>query len=1072
MMAAALACAGGRANAATCTSTGTGNWSSPSTWSGCGGGVPGAGDTVTIANLNHTVTVDTNRSASSLTFATGGNFSNLTLANGVTLTVTNTMTVNGANGGSGTRRVTVGVNSVLNVGGDLVMNGGSSNARDTELLLSDGAATAVNVSGDFGATAGGGNFNSTVRMFVTFSGNGTLSIGGNFGGGATLASGTGTIAFNGAGAQSVPSYNAAASNYYNLAISKSAGTATLAGNILVRGDLTDDGNFDPAAGNRTVTFSGSATQNLLGAAAATSFYRVTLNNANDLSLAHDLNVSNLLTLTAGSIVTGTSTVFISNGSNISSAGGSDFVDGNLQKAYGTGTNVSRVFEVGSVANGNYAPVTVVFASVTGGGNVRVSTVAGEHPDIATSDFNDTLDVNRYWTISNAGVTFTSYNATFTFVNPSDLDAGVDPLVFIAERREPSYPAAGTWNATTLGTRTATTNQITGETGFGDFAVGTRSGVTAGIGRFNAFDTGTPAGQTTGVIQTKVAGVAFNVDLVHLNAAGSALQNFGNPVVVDLLDASDDSGVLDANACRPSWAVIQTLSPNPTLSGNRITVSFTESNSRTVVRIRISNTAGTQVGCSTDAFAIRPSALANLTVSHADWQSPGATALGNTAFAAGGELHKAGRNFRVVASAVNGAGTSAVTTNYAGSPATALTACAGAACTSSFGTFALGGSFAAGQLASDAATYSDVGAFNLQLIDTAFANIDSADGSPADCSATGRYVCSGTVAVGRFVPDHFAVALNTPVFATGCGAGNFTYVGQKFSYTVQPVVTLQAQDASNASTVLYTGSWWRITNASLGAKSYAVAAGTLDTTGITGTDPAIADAGSGSGSLTFGSGTGILFTRTNPVAPFDAEISLAINVIDTDGVAATTNPVRFGQAAAGLGMSFNNGKPMRFGRLYAVNARGSPLVPLSLTMELQYWNGTAFIANTVDSCTVISANSVEMKNFSKNLDPCETSLTVGAFTKGRATGQLSKPGGANIGSVVLVPRLGSSVVGAQTCIAGSLTAVTGANLPYLQGKWDGVDQGADGQVYDDNPSAQGTFGVYPGSGGIIDFRENF
>jgi MSHA biogenesis protein MshQ len=164
--------------------------------------------------------------------------------------------------------------------------------------------------------------------------------------------------------------------------------------------------------------------------------------------------------------------------------------------------------------------------------------------------------------------------------------------------------------------------------------------------------------------------------------------------------------------------------------------------------------------------------------------------------------------------------------------------------------------------------------------------------------------------------------------------------------------------------------------------------------------------------------------------------------------------------------------MRFGRLVGTSARGSTLVPLLLRLELQYWNGTAFITNTADTCTTIAANNIEMTNFSQNLDLCETSLTVAAFSKGRAIAQLSKPGGANTGSVTLVPRLGSSVVGAQTCIAGGATAVTGANLQHLQGKWDAVDQNADDQFYDDNPAVRGTFGVYPGSGGVIDFRENF
>ena len=56
-----------RVSAATCTSTGNGNWSVAGTWTDCGGGIPQTGDSVVIA-ASHTVTVDTNtNSLSSLT---------------------------------------------------------------------------------------------------------------------------------------------------------------------------------------------------------------------------------------------------------------------------------------------------------------------------------------------------------------------------------------------------------------------------------------------------------------------------------------------------------------------------------------------------------------------------------------------------------------------------------------------------------------------------------------------------------------------------------------------------------------------------------------------------------------------------------------------------------------------------------------------------------------------------------------------------------------------------------------------------------------------------------------------
>ena len=42
-------------------------------------------------------------------------------------------------------------------------------------------------------------------------------------------------------------------------------------------------------------------------------------------------------------------------------------------------------------------------------------------------------------------------------------------------------------------------------------------------------------------------------------------------------------------------------------------------------------------------------------------------------------------------------------------------------------------------------------------------------------------------------------------------------------------------------------------------------------------------------------------ETTPSAPFDAELALALNVIDSDGVAYASNPARFGTATAGNGI---------------------------------------------------------------------------------------------------------------------------------------------------------------------------
>ncbi|MBI2296625.1 MAG: hypothetical protein HYU76_11490 [Betaproteobacteria bacterium] len=478
------------------------------------------------------------------------------------------------------------------------------------------------------------------------------------------------------------------------------------------------------------------------------------------------------------------------------------------------------------------------------------------------------------------------------------------------------------------------------------------------GGFNAYETSTAASAITGVIKTKIAGSTASVDMIALDAAKTAIATgFTGIVRVEVLNTSDNSGALDANGCRPTWTVIQTLSPDPEFvagDNGRKTISFTQANSFPNARLRITFPAGapTVTGCSNDNFAVRPNAFASFAVTDTDWQTAGTTrALTEVTF--GTVTHKAGRPLSVRATALNAAGTPAVTTNYVGAPTATLTACVGAACTATFGALTLSTTFAAGQLVSDVASYNDVGSFGLQLVDSTFSSVDAADGS----TTTERNITPALINVGRFVPDHFAVALNAPVFGTACGS--FSYIGQAFNYTTAPVITVTAQDFTNNTTTLYAtiGSWFRITSASLTGKAYTAATGTLDVTGLPGTDPVILSAGSGMGTLTFGSGTGLFFGRTTPTAPaspYDADISLAINVIDADGVILATNPARFGTATAGNGIAFSSGKPMRFGRLTIRNANGSQLVPLPVLMEAQHWNGTAFITNTADGCTAIAA----------------------------------------------------------------------------------------------------------------------
>ena len=94
-------------------------------------------------------------------------------------------------------------------------------------------------------------------------------------------------------------------------------------------------------------------------------------------------------------------------------------------------------------------------------------------------------------------------------------------------------------------------------------------VTVTVGPFNAFESSTSAGAVSGVIQTKVAGQSFALDLVAVNAARTAVQTaFTGAVTVELVDASNNSGLFDATTnCRSSWTTIQTLAGTRTFAAS-------------------------------------------------------------------------------------------------------------------------------------------------------------------------------------------------------------------------------------------------------------------------------------------------------------------------------------------------------------------------------------------------------------------------------------------------------------------------------------------------------------------------
>ncbi|MGZ4989999.1 MAG: beta strand repeat-containing protein, partial [Methylobacter sp.] len=441
-----------------CTSLATGNWSATSTWTQCRSGIPLAGDTVTIAS-GHTVTVNTTAPAT-------GSLGSLTINSGGTLTasVANTLTL----GGNLTNNGTLSLGTFGNVTLTTASQWTGTGATWTLNTLTLGSQAL--------------SFNAT----DTF----TLAINGSISGLGTINSGatnTGiTLDFRSASTQTVPTTGV---TYPNLTVSGGstktpasgtldirgnftvAASTTFAGNtnnpaVTVKGNFSNSGTFNAGAG--VWTLSGTSAQSIAG---TPSFGSLTINNASGVSLSSNVTVSTVLALTNGTVTTGANTLIASGGDcTISISRSNGYVIGNLQLTVPATNPVTCSYPVGDSIG--YAPISIT-KSGTNTGTLIGRVDSGDHPDgSSTVGINQAKNANHYWTLTAGTLSAaTPYTATFQFcatgtcVVPTELDTGANTSNFVVAKK------SGSWSNQTVGTKTTTSTQANGLTGFGVFEVG-------------------------------------------------------------------------------------------------------------------------------------------------------------------------------------------------------------------------------------------------------------------------------------------------------------------------------------------------------------------------------------------------------------------------------------------------------------------------------------------------------------------------------------------------------------------------------------------------------------------------
>jgi uncharacterized protein (DUF2141 family) len=234
------------------------------------------------------------------------------------------------------------------------------------------------------------------------------------------------------------------------------------------GNIDDGGYVLTAKGNiiNNISHSGTGKILLSGGSASHSlsgtgsYKNLEINDSKGATLSDNISVNGTLTLTNGTISTNAQKVILTSSGTISRTSG--HVNGNLQKTFAAG-NPSATFEVGDTSN--YAPVNVSFSNITTGGELVARTTLGDHQFIGSASIRPERSVNRYWTMTNQNIVFTSYDAVFNFV-ASDKDPGVNPDSFIVKKFD-----GAVWTNLTVGTKTVTSTQILGVTSFSDYQIG-------------------------------------------------------------------------------------------------------------------------------------------------------------------------------------------------------------------------------------------------------------------------------------------------------------------------------------------------------------------------------------------------------------------------------------------------------------------------------------------------------------------------------------------------------------------------------------------------------------------------
>ncbi len=317
----------------------------------------------------------------------------------------------------------------------------------------------------------------------------------------------------------------------------------------------------------------------------------------------------------------------------------------------------------------------------------------------------------------------------------------------------------------------------------------------------------------------------------------------------------------------------------------------------------------------------------------------------------------------------------------------------------------------------------------------------------DYLGAGNVTGSSSGHVGRFYAAKLSVTPNSPMLSDACtsGANNHTYVGQDFSFLIDPKLTIRALGVGGDILSNYDDQFWKL-SAALSGRSYSNASAVSIAPSLT---TAGATSLSGQGDFNGSADINIVADRiafgkpVTAIGPFEGKVNLvlaATDLTDSDGAFYDAD---------------NDGNPdpytlndigsttQRYGRLVLQNTYGPELLGLSLPLSTEYYAGANYIINADDDCTSYDVVDFVLSNYQGNLTDGATTLAgMGVLVGGLGSNlTFSAPGAGKDGSV------------------DYLFDLDAAGLSWLK------ESGA-------NPTGKATFGIFKGNERLIYMRESY